>query len=162
MDFAKVRGCAGHPVDEEAVAIVIAQLREISEEYTTSGTAWSDEEFHGASAIGGGVRAKIQAEWCRPVDYAPVPALYEDNCDPSDIEQGALGDCYLLTSMAIIAHDERSRIEDIVVGPNAGWEAAGVYVVRLFKNSRWVPILVDDRLPCKCVCETHSSSVLLL
>lgn len=149
MDFAKIRGGSGQPVDEEAVAIVIAQLREIAEEFKATGQVWADDEFHGPSALGGGVRAKVQAEWLRPAAYSPAATLYEDECDPGDIEQGSLGDCYLLTSMAIIAHDPHTRIEDIVVGPNPGWEAAGVYVVRLYKNSRWVPILIDDRLPCK-------------
>ena len=151
MDFSKIRGGSGQPVDEEALAVVIAQLREIAAEFKASETPWEDDEFHGPGAIGGGVKAKIQQQWLRPAAFSPAPTLYEGTCDPSDIEQGSLGDCYLLTSMAIIAHDAQVRIEDIVVGPNPGWEAAGVYVVRLYKNSRWVPMLIDDRMPCKYV-----------
>lgn len=54
------------------------------------------------------------------VDYAPIPgaALYRDGPSPDDIQQGALGDCHLLSSLGAIAaqdpvgdpaHDRRQR-----------------------------------------------------
>jgi calpain-15 len=64
---------------------------------------------------------------------------------PSDIQQGALGNCWLVAALALIS--ERPRLlEHILLTKNVNKE--GVYLVRICHNGLWQPIIIDDHFPC--------------
>lgn len=60
-----------------------------------------------------------------------------------DIEQGRLGDCYFLASLAALAQRSRPTLERAVLKA----PAAGVYGVRWFVGGRPTTTWVDDRFP---------------
>lgn len=65
--------------------------------------------------------------------------------DPSDIQQGALGNCWLVAALALIT--ERPRLlEHILLTKEVNKE--GVYLVRICHNGIWQAIIVDDYFPC--------------
>ena len=76
---------------------------------------------------------------------------------PSDVRQGAVGDCWLLSALAVVA--ERRDLVERVVGPAgdgtaspalaAAAAAAGAHVSRLFLAGRWRGVLVDNHLPIR-------------
>ena len=67
---------------------------------------------------------------------------------PSDVRQGAVGDCWLLSALAVVA--ERKDLVARVVGPAASHPAAmrrGAFLVRLFLSGKWRGVAVDPHLP---------------
>jgi calpain-15 len=64
---------------------------------------------------------------------------------PSDIQQGALGNCWLVAALALIS--ERPRLlEHILLTKTINNQ--GVYLVRICHNGLWQTVIVDDYFPC--------------
>jgi calpain-15 len=65
--------------------------------------------------------------------------------EPSDIQQGELGDCWLMAALALIT-ERPKMLEHILLTKKINKE--GVYLVRLCHNGLWKTVIVDDCFPC--------------
>ena len=88
------------------------------------------------------------ASWRRPPSGAVLIAGTGSNAhaDATHIQQGALGDCWAISAMAVLAAGDVDRVAPLFMTPP---NKQGAYVVRLFRAGRWVPVVLDDRLPVR-------------
>ncbi|KEG09388.1 calpain family cysteine protease-like protein [Trypanosoma grayi] len=94
--------------------------------------------------------------WRRPKDYLPKSwqkriALYKHGVNPRAIDQGKLGDCWLMCSISALAEHSKS-IRSLFLSPHwccRRWreEKAGAYRVMLNLNGWWRTLVLDDYFP---------------
>ncbi len=107
-------------------------------------------------------RAKIDSKqvaptaWRRPKDFLPQEhrasiAVFIGGIAPNDIDQGQLGDCWVLCAMAAVA-EFPAKIKDMFVHAKSlkvmqQEHAAGAYRVVINKHGWWHNVIVDDFFP---------------
>ena len=69
--------------------------------------------------------------------------IVTDGAVPGDIQQGKLGDCYLLAALAALA--DRQHLLDKILPQQ---EEDGKYIIRMTKHGLPTTVVVDDRFPC--------------
>ncbi|THU49490.1 hypothetical protein C4D60_Mb06t10110 [Musa balbisiana] len=93
----------------------------------------------------------VVSEWMRPTDLVKIrcissrPCLFSGSVNSSDVCQGRLGDCWFLSAVAVLT--EVSRISEVIITPEFNEE--GIYTVRFCIQGEWVPVVVDDWIPCE-------------
>ena len=102
--------------------------------------------YTNGSGPGPGESAFSIASWRRP---PPDAVLFASSggatrADATRVQQGALGDCWAISAMAVLAAGDVDRVAPLFLTPP---NRQGAYVVRLFRAGRWVPVVLDDRLP---------------
>ncbi|XP_078428400.1 calpain-type cysteine protease family [Wolffia australiana] len=96
-------------------------------------------------------KLQVVSHWMRPTDMVKEsckdanPCLFSGPVNSSDVCQGRLGDCWFLSAVAVLT--ESSRISEIIITPE--FNAEGVYTVRFCIQGEWVPVIVDDWIPCE-------------
>ncbi|CAM8889204.1 unnamed protein product [Rhodiola kirilowii] len=96
-------------------------------------------------------RLQVVSQWLRPREImgksqqGARPFLYSGPANPSDVCQGRLGDCWFLSAVAVLT--EASKISEVIITPEYNEE--GIYTVRFCIQGEWVPVIVDDWIPCE-------------
>jgi len=110
-------------------------------------------------------------QWCRPQDigrhdgqilrawepwklFLAAPStevdwqLFRGSPRADDVQQGELGDCWFLSSLAALAEFQGGHWVRALLPGQDKVNPHGAYLVRLCLGGRWRNVLVDDRLPC--------------
>ncbi|KAK7505992.1 hypothetical protein BaRGS_00002714, partial [Batillaria attramentaria] len=90
--------------------------------------------------------------WLRPQELLnedTIPELMVDGVTRDDIKQGILGDCWFLSACAAVSQHESSMKKVLpsnqqLSGPNY----QGVVCFNFWRFGQWLPVYIDDRLPC--------------
>uniref|UniRef100_A0A7N1A3N3 Protein DEFECTIVE KERNEL 1 n=1 Tax=Kalanchoe fedtschenkoi TaxID=63787 RepID=A0A7N1A3N3_KALFE len=96
-------------------------------------------------------RLQVVSQWLRPEEIiigsqqGSLPCLYSGPVNPSDVCQGRLGNCWFLSAVAVLT--EASKISEVIITPEYNEE--GIYTVRFCIQGEWVPVIVDDWIPCE-------------
>lgn len=107
-------------------------------------------------------------KWVRPSDLIQNTCFFSNELSANDSVQGALGDCWFIGALSVIAtRDEliRGSIENLdnpakvtmntATGLKEGvyppifhpFARKGLYCFSFFKNSKWRYVIIDDKLP---------------
>ena len=86
--------------------------------------------------------------WKRAKDFMDeTPQLFLDGIDPNDINQGLLGDCWFLASIASIAENP-ALVRRLFV--TQSYNECGFYKLKICKDGEWIEVVVDDYFPWYC------------
>jgi len=94
-----------------------------------------------------------EIQWLRPHEisqgYGLKPEMYVGERDRFDINQGEIGDCWFLASLANLA-DDHEAFNRVVPGKQEFRNGyTGIFRFRFFRFGEWVEVVIDDRLPTR-------------
>jgi len=137
----------------------------------SSGGMWSDPDFRPDNSSlwiderqpGGGcidVILSMNIQWKRAHELAQAntgtAGLFKDDledesgqggAEANDIIQGSLGDCYLMSSLAILCTSKGLGLVDKLFVSKDHFDK-GLVGLRFFKEGQWVDVAIDTYLPC--------------
>lgn len=112
---------------------------------------FEDPEFSSQKALAG---VEDGFEWARVQDLDNAEEgskntvkVFDEGTTACDIRQGSLGDCYLLSSMSVIAHTRPELLQKIFHPESRKYQENGLYTVMFFRNRKPVFVTIDDCFP---------------
>jgi len=94
-----------------------------------------------------------EIQWIRPHEicqrFGLRPEMYVGEIDRFDINQGEIGDCWFLASLANLADDQEAFNRVVPKRQDFRNGYAGIFRFRFFRFGEWVEVVVDDRLPTR-------------
>jgi hypothetical protein len=124
-------------------------------------------------------------EWYPITQLATMgdPKFIDDGAESNDVMQGALGDCWFISALSVIASNdyllrgefnpgilEDGKIDEeetIMLSTGVypplfhGFRRKGLFCFKFFKNFKWRYVIIDDRLPCRKVYNKSETPKLL-
>jgi hypothetical protein len=136
------------PASEQAALQNAQQLA--ARAFQNSGALFEDTSFQQEQAqLTKSTHRLHQIVWLRPAHVAgagPSPQLSHGAAQASDVVQGALGDCWFLGSLCVVAQDP--ALFKQLLSANDARAQSGCYRFRFFKLGQWHDVVIDDRIPC--------------
>lgn len=118
-------------------------------------TAFIDPDFpHDDSSIGCSAtkfRCDKAEKWIRARMLGdPTEAVLFDQVKPQDIDQGGLGDCWLMAALACMA-EYPTKLKNLFDSRHLSED--GKYKIWLYDlaKNEWAPVVIDEFIPCKIV-----------
>ncbi|XP_060520603.1 calpain-A-like isoform X2 [Cylas formicarius] len=120
----------------------------LRDECLDQGTLFEDPEFPATdTSLFFSQRPDRYYEWKRPHEICDDPQFFVEGYSRFDVQQGELGDCWLLAAAANLTLYHRLFLQ--IVPDDQGFEEkyAGIFHFRFWQYGRWVDVVIDDRLP---------------
>ncbi|KAJ9599047.1 hypothetical protein L9F63_010504, partial [Diploptera punctata] len=80
-------------------------------------------------------------------NFQKNPRLFVDGASRFDVQQGELGDCWLLAAISTITLFEKVFNNIVPRDQEFNNKYAGIFHFRFWQYGRWVDIVIDDKLP---------------
>ncbi|XP_073995003.1 calpain-A-like isoform X9 [Rhodnius prolixus] len=112
------------------------------------GTLFEDPEFPAIdSSIFFSKSPPKPFEWKRPSEICSDPQLFVEGASRFDVQQGELGDCWLLAAVANLTLNQQLFKQIVPEDQSFQHKYAGIFHFRFWQYGRWVDVVIDDRLP---------------
>lgn len=115
---------------------------------SSPGHKWEDPEFPAeARSLHPSDPTKVAAvtRWRRTTEISQNPQLFVDTIDEGDVVQGALGDCWFLSALSVLATSPEDLVRQLFVSSHPEY---GFYQCTIFKDGEWRVVTIDDKIPC--------------
>ena len=122
-------------------------------------------------------------QWYSIKEINDEATFFYDGTESNDVMQGALGDCWFISALSVIATKDyllRGEFNEDILNDGVideeeikmmsegiyppifhCFSSKGIYCFRFFKNFKWRYVLVDDRLPCHAVYNENQTKKLI-
>lgn len=126
----------------------VQDFYQIRSQCLVSGTLFEDPEFPAVdSSLQFSKRPDRRIEWLRPHEICDEPKLFVEGYSRFDVQQGELGDCWLLAATANLTQDSKLFFRVVPEDQSFDEDYAGIFHFRFWQYGKWVDVVVDDRLP---------------
>ncbi|XP_034934103.1 calpain-A isoform X3 [Chelonus insularis] len=126
----------------------VQDFQQLRQECLSQGTLFEDPEFPAVdSSLYFSRRPDRYIEWKRPMEIADDPQLFVEGYSRFDVQQGELGDCWLLAAVANLTMYPQLFFQVVPEDQSFGEDYAGIFHFRFWQYGRWVDVVIDDRLP---------------
>ncbi|XP_026483973.2 calpain-B isoform X4 [Vanessa tameamea] len=123
-------------------------FKEIRSRCLADGRLFEDPEF---PAIDRSLYYKERLDrpltWLRPGEMCENPQLFVEGYSRFDVQQGELGDCWLLAAVANLTLHRKLFFQVVPDDQSFDEDYAGIFHFRFWQYGRWVDVVIDDRLP---------------
>lgn len=98
-------------------------------------------------------------QWLRPHEIAKDPQFFVDGFSRFDVQQGDLGNCWLMAAVANLTQIPNLFAQVVPADNSFEENYAGIFHFKFWQYGKWVEVVIDDRLPTKYgkLCYMHSS-----
>ncbi|XP_052900002.1 calpain-A-like isoform X2 [Anopheles moucheti] len=126
----------------------VQDFYQIRQQCLENGTLFEDPEFPAtSSSLMYSQRPDRHYEWLRPHEICDGPEFFVEGFSRFDVQQGELGDCWLLAACANLTQDQKMFLRVVPEDNSFEDEYAGVFHFRFWQYGKWVDVVIDDRLP---------------
>ncbi|CAL7948381.1 unnamed protein product [Xylocopa violacea] len=126
----------------------VQDFNTLRRECLSTGSLFEDPEFPASdSSLYFSRRPDRYIEWKRPMEIVDNPQLFVEGFSRFDVQQGELGDCWLLAAVANLTMDSNLFFQVVPEDQSFEENYAGIFHFRFWQYGRWVDVVIDDRLP---------------
>ncbi|XP_074099378.1 calpain A isoform X4 [Cotesia typhae] len=126
----------------------IQDFNSLRQQCLSQGVLFEDPEFPATdSSLYFSKRPDRYIEWRRPMEITDNPQLFVEGFSRFDVQQGELGDCWLLAAVANLTMHSHLFFQVVPEDQSFDEGYAGIFHFRFWQYGRWVDVVIDDRLP---------------
>ncbi|XP_017779020.1 PREDICTED: calpain-A-like isoform X2 [Nicrophorus vespilloides] len=126
----------------------VQDFYELRDYHYENGSLFEDPQFPASdSSLFYSQRPDRRIQWLRPHEISDDPKLFVEGFSRFDIQQGELGDCWLLAAAANLTMFRRLFFQVVPDDQAFDEKYAGIFHFRFWQYGRWIDVVIDDRLP---------------
>ncbi|XP_011494176.1 PREDICTED: calpain-A isoform X2 [Ceratosolen solmsi marchali] len=126
----------------------VQDFNQLRQQCLSEGVLFEDPEFPAEDhSIFYSKRPARYIEWRRPMEIADNPQLFVEGYSRFDVQQGELGDCWLLAAVANLTLHPHLFFQIVPEDQSFNDNYAGIFHFRFWQYGKWVDVVIDDRLP---------------